>query len=98
MPEFDWDSGNLEHIARHDITADEALEVIGSDPALIRSEERDGEDRHLVIGETSSGRLLMVVWTWRQNKVRVITAFPAKRRFRRQWARNQGGADGEEKT
>ncbi len=37
----------------------------------------DKEDRYRSVGVTSSGRLLSVVWTIRNGKVRAITAFPA---------------------
>jgi uncharacterized DUF497 family protein len=37
----------------------------------------DNEERYRSVGLTNAGRLLTVVWTIRNGKVRVITAFPA---------------------
>lgn len=43
----------------------------------------EAEDRNLSLGATNSGRVLLVVTTWRENRIRVVTAFePAKRLIR----------------
>ncbi len=40
----------------------------------------EGEERHLNLGATVKGRVLLVVTTWREDRVRVVTAFePIKR-------------------
>src|ERR1035438_6191641 len=39
-----------------------------------------GEIRHTELGETTEGRLQLVVWTWRRRRIRVVTAFPADRK------------------
>jgi uncharacterized DUF497 family protein len=36
-----------------------------------------GEQRSRSLGLTDSGRLLVVIWTLRDGKVRAVTAFPA---------------------
>lgn len=77
--EFDWDQANTKHIARHKIRPAEAEQVLGSDPVAIRYEERVGEERVLVLGQTNAGRLLAVVYTERNDRIRVITAFPMSR-------------------
>jgi uncharacterized DUF497 family protein len=39
-----------------------------------------GEERYLNLGATAQGRILLVVTTWREDRVRVVTAFePIKR-------------------
>ena len=92
-PLFDWDDANTTHLARHKITPDEAEQVVLGASLPLKSEERSGEDRHTELGETPAGRLLVVVWTWRQRKIRVVTAFPANRKWRALWRRIQGGHD-----
>jgi len=42
---------------------------------LIDTEDEDGEMRFVEIGRTASGRVLKVVTTERQDKIRVIPAF-----------------------
>ncbi len=57
----------------------------------LETEERSGEERHTELGETAAGRLLVVVWTWRRRRIRVVTAFPANRKWRALWRRIKGG-------
>lgn len=79
-PEFDWDGANTAHIALHNVQPIEAEEVILRDPVDLGMEIADGEERYLNLGATSRGRVLLVVTTWRENRVRVVTAFePIKR-------------------
>ena len=90
---FEWDAANAAHIARHHITPEEAEQVVSGAALLLESEERGGEERHTELGETDDGRLLVVVWTWRGRRIRVITAFPANRKWRALWQRIKEGAD-----
>lgn len=87
-PAFDWDEANVSHIARHGVSPVEAEQVIRGCSLQVSSEEREGEDRQLQLGETSSGRLLLVVWTWRRKRIRVVTAFPPNRKWRDWWVDN----------
>jgi uncharacterized protein len=90
---FDWDDANIAHIARHDVMPAEAEQVVLGASVPLEPDERGGEDRHTELGETSEGRLLLVVWTWRRHRVRVVTAFPAKRKWRTLWMRVKGEHD-----
>ncbi len=89
-PVFDWDAGNISHIAKHDVTTVEAEQVVLGATVMLDVEERNGEDRHTELGQTAAGRLLLVVWTGRLGKVRVVTAFPANRKWRAVWQRLSG--------
>ena len=96
---FEWDAANTAHIARHYITPEEAEQVVSGAALPLESQERGGEERHTELGETVGGRLLVVVWTWRGRRIRVITAFPAHRKWRALWRRIQEeGTDAEEET
>lgn len=78
--EFDWDEANLGHIARHRVKPEEAEQVILNDPVDLGMEFVEREERYLSLGATSGGRVLLVVTTWREDRVRVVTAFePIKR-------------------
>jgi uncharacterized DUF497 family protein len=46
-------------------------------PLDLTYEVIDGEERYRSVGMTDSGRLLVVIWTLRDGKVRAVTAFPA---------------------
>ncbi len=86
--EFDWDDDNVEHIARHGVEPWEAEEAM-LDPDRVGASARNvsGERRFAVVGSTESGRMLFVVFTRREERIRVITARDAddseKRRYRR---------------
>lgn len=75
---FDWDEANVGHIARHGITPVEAEGVIRA-ADVVAENIRQGESRAVVVGETASGRTLVVVFTRRGDRIRVVTAYPANR-------------------
>jgi uncharacterized DUF497 family protein len=83
--EFDWDDSNLSHIAEHRVTPTETEEVIRNNPVDLERQNRNGEDRILQLGETNAGRILLVVSTFADGKIRVITAWTAKERLSRYW-------------
>jgi uncharacterized DUF497 family protein len=92
-PAFDWDDANYVHIARHGVAPAEAEQIVLGASLPLESDERSGEIRHTELGETTEGRLLLVVWTWRRRRIRVVTAFPANRKWRVLWERIKGEHD-----
>ena len=85
MP-FLWDAGNIDHIARHDISPEEAEQVVENDPLDIARYLRNGQKRLNQVGETDTGRVLVVVTTQRGGDTRVVTAHPADRDMRALYA------------
>ena len=79
---FSWDEANRSHIAEHGVSPEEAEQVILNDPVDLEVQIRNGEERTLQVGETNVGRILVVVTTWRDGSVRVITAFSANKKLR----------------
>jgi uncharacterized DUF497 family protein len=78
--EFDWDEANIGHLARHNVLPEEAEQVVLNEPIDIGMEVVEWEERHLNLGATTRGRILVVVTMWRGERVRVVTAFhPTKR-------------------
>ena len=77
--EFEWNESNTDHIARHGVTPVEAEEVIAGRPIVLQVQFRNGERRELCAGRTAKGRAIAVVYTVRGGRVRVVTAFPARR-------------------
>ena len=57
LRELQWDAGNIEHIARHGVSPEEAEEACRIAPKVRRA--RLG--RHLVLGRTEEGRYLAIV-------------------------------------
>ena len=79
--DFDWDAGNLEHIARHKVEPEEAEEA-ATDPAALEAQNvhrgANGQRRLGVIGASEAGRVLFVVLERRGEKFRVVTAYTAE--------------------
>jgi uncharacterized DUF497 family protein len=80
--EFDWDTGNLEHIARHNVSVAE-VESLFQFPRYEEPELVNEEERVWALGVTEGGRCLTVVYTVRSGRIRVVTAHPANRSSRR---------------
>jgi uncharacterized DUF497 family protein len=79
---FDWGDANILHLAEHDVTPEEAEEVILGDPLDIALEVIDGEERSSHLGETNEGRILQVVITFRGQRMRVVTAFEPDKQWK----------------
>lgn len=68
---FDWDRHNLAHGLKP-LEVEQALTIR---PILIYEQDAEGEPRWVYYGETAKLRLLAVVVTERQGRIRVITAY-----------------------
>ena len=84
--EFEWDPEKAErNLSRHRVAFTEAMTVFG-DPLevtiadLMRSEE---EFRFLSLGRSEAGRLLVVAYTERERRIRIISARVATPKERR---------------
>lgn len=78
---FDWDDGNLgKNQALHNVTDDEAEEILLANPILRVSGRRGAaERRYIAYGQSDDGDYLLVVFTMRGNLARVISARPMNR-------------------
>ena len=81
--EFEWDNDKAKkNLKKHGVAFEEALTVFGDPLALtipdpLHSEE---EDRFITLGESQGQRLLVVVATDREDKIRIISARVPTRR------------------
>jgi uncharacterized DUF497 family protein len=91
---FDWDDANILHLARHDITPDEAEQVIQNVPVDLDESYVDGEHRFTLIGETRSGRVVTLVATLRDSQVRVITGWDSEAKTKRNYFLEKGRQHG----
>jgi uncharacterized DUF497 family protein len=88
MIEFDWDDGNIEHIADHRIEPDEVEEAFEDLHRIqARARNAEGEIRRAVIGRTAAGRFLYIVYTARGRLIRPVTAYDAPVYERRRYQR-----------
>ena len=85
--EFDWDSAKNEaNLQKHGIRFDEAKHIFDG-PILTRVDDRQdyGENRHISLGALSPDAVLVVVYTKRDGKIRLISARKANRRERKMY-------------
>jgi len=72
---FEWDKGNIDkNVIKHNITNKESEEVFFTDTKIFYEAKHSiNEKRYLLLGKTNAGRALSVVFTMRENKVRIIS-------------------------
>ncbi|MGH7137895.1 MAG: BrnT family toxin [Pirellulales bacterium] len=93
MPlEFEWDSRKAQrNRQKHGVSFEEASTVF-SDPLSVTIDDplhSDEEDRFIILGESSRRRLLVVSFTEREARIRIISARVATRRERKDY--EEGG-------
>lgn len=71
-----WDSGNLEHIKKHKVNYRECEEVFLNKPIILNRDETHSqqEERFRIYGQTNEKKALCIIFTMRENKIRVIAA------------------------
>ena len=85
MLQFVWDRAKAaQNLRKHGVDFAEAATAFG-DPLSLTIADPDhsvGEERWLLVGQSSTGRLLVVAHTARGNEIRLINARLATRRER----------------
>jgi uncharacterized DUF497 family protein len=83
---FQWDESKAHmNLQKHGISSEEAATVF-EDPlslTIVDEAHTEGEDRFVDIGESRDGRLLVVVYTERNETIRIISCRLATRVERR---------------
>ena len=83
---FDWDEFNEDHLAEHGVSPEEAEEAL-EDPHRQRgpSYNTPTEKRRSYYGATVDGRILFVVVTQRDERLRVLSARDADAQGKKQY-------------
>ena len=94
MPyQFEWDADKAAaNLGKHGVPFDEAVTAF-SDPLSVLLPDPDhsaGEERYLVMGVSTKGRLLVVAFVERSPRTRIITARLATKRERHDYEEDQG--------
>jgi uncharacterized DUF497 family protein len=86
--EFEWDPGKAAaNVKKHRVAFSEAITAFG-DPFEITISDPDhsvGEVRFLSLGLSAAGRLLVVAYTEREGRIRIISAREATSREQEQY-------------
>ena len=83
---YQWDKNKaVSNLQKHGIEFADAVAVFSDDLAITIPDNRFDEDRFVAIGMDAFGRILVVVFTWRSEDIRLISARLAERRERKQY-------------
>lgn len=85
---FDWDKGNRGKNLKGHKVSDEECEEAFFDPIKRINEDKPHskkEERYIFIGQTKSERKLFIVFTVRNEKIRVISARDLSRKERKEY-------------
>jgi len=84
--EIEWDSEKaISNLKKHGIDFADAVTVLEDERAITISEDYPEEERFITIGMDSFNRILVVVYTWRENRIRIISARKATAKETRQY-------------
>lgn len=85
--EFDYAKTEINPINHEGVTFEEA-EAVLLDPFALTREDGDaaGEQRFVSLGAGAKGRILVVVWMLRSERIRLISAWKANQPQRRIYA------------
>jgi hypothetical protein len=84
---FEWDPGKADANRRkHGVDFADAVGVFEDPYALSRPDPFPAEERVATLGRDLLDRLIVVVWTWRGEAIRLISARRATPRERRRYA------------
>jgi uncharacterized DUF497 family protein len=72
---FQWDSKKaLSNLRKHGIDFADAIAVLEDERAITIPDEYLLEERFVTVGMDALGRILVVVYTWRRDRIRIISA------------------------
>jgi uncharacterized DUF497 family protein len=84
--EAEWDPAKARaNLRKHGVRFADAVTALGDARAMSIRDDGPDEERWTTIGMDSLGRILVVVYTWREERVRLISARPATRGEARQY-------------
>jgi len=86
--ESEWDPAKARsNLRKHGVRFADAVTALEDADAVTVRDEREDEERWITIGMDAEGRLLVVIFTWRGERIRLISARPATRREAGQYER-----------
>lgn len=75
MPEYEWDPAKARaNLAKHGVDFADAVGVFEDDRALTIEDTSTSEERYKTLGTDFLGRLLVVVYAPRGDRIRLISA------------------------
>jgi uncharacterized protein len=88
--DYEWDKNKARANRRkHGIDFADAVSVLEDDKALTIDADDPDEERFVTIGGDALGRIVVVVYTFRESRIRIISARKATPRERKQYEGDQ---------
>jgi uncharacterized DUF497 family protein len=73
--EFEWDIKKAHsNLKKHGIDFADAISVLEDESAITIPDKHPDEERFVTIGRDVFGRILVIVYTWRQDRIRIISS------------------------
>jgi uncharacterized protein len=83
---FEWDSFKAaSNLQKHNVDFADATVALDDEQAITVREHVSSEERFVTLGMDAFSRLLVIVYTWRGNNIRIISARKATPRERHQY-------------
>jgi len=83
---YEWDPNKaITNIEKHGIDFADAVTVFNDRNAVTIDDPDDEEQRFITIAMDAFGRILVVVYTWRGDTIRLISARKATKKERKQY-------------
>ncbi len=85
---FDWNKGNInKNWLKHKVKSKEGEEIFFNKPLLLNFDKKHSreEKRFQALGKTNKGRSLFIAFTFRNKKIRVISARDQNKKERSQY-------------
>jgi len=82
---FEWDAGNKDkNWIKHQVSNSECEQIFFNRPLIVHFDEKhsDMENRFYALGHTDLGRMLFVIFTIRNEKIRITSARDMDRKER----------------
>lgn len=84
--DYQWDREKaIANLEKHGVDFADAVAVFEDDAALTLSDTDPDEERFITIGLDALARILVVVYTWRGDDIRLISARKATPRERKEY-------------
>ena len=73
--EFEWNSKKAQsNLKKHGIDFTDAISVLEDESAITIHDEHPDEERFITIGRDVFGRIIVIVYTWRLDRIRIISS------------------------
>lgn len=86
MGDVEWEPRKAAaNVKKHGVDFADAATVLYDERAITIRDDDEDEERYVTTGMDALGRVLVVVYTWRGDRPRLISARPATAHERRQY-------------